>query len=106
VAPGLYPSSSVLDNNNILYPLYLLFFVLGGATSQIGQNDRYQLGLQLTPPRKDIRHNRKGPRPPEAAPATVLTPLQRTTDQGWTEPPGTPDGNVTWFRCLGLTQLA
>ena len=30
---------------------YLLFSVLGGATSQIGQNDRYQLGLQLTPPR-------------------------------------------------------
>ena len=29
-----------------------------------------------------------------------LTPLQLTTDQGWSEPPGTPDGNG----CLGLTR--
>ena len=54
---------------------------VGGATSQIGQNDRYQLGLQLTPPRtpdtavgvRDRQWRRR---------RRYLTPLQRTTDQG------------------------
>ncbi|EJK50127.1 hypothetical protein THAOC_30935, partial [Thalassiosira oceanica] len=30
-----------------------------------------------------------------------LTPLQRTTDRGWTEPPGIPAGNVTQYAALG-----
>ena len=36
VVDGVYPLSFIL---------YLLFFVLGGATSQIGQNDHTNLGF-------------------------------------------------------------
>ena len=81
----------------ILYP-----YVLGGAKLQIDQNDHSlptNLGLlfQLTPPRTSdtavrIRGHRQRRRR-----RRYLTPLQRTTDPGWTEPPGTPDGNVTWY---------
>ena len=91
------------DFFHFLYPfLYLLFFVLGGATLQIGQNDRYRASAHST---KDtsLRHGRKGPRlryHQRRRRRRYLTPLQRTTDQEWTEPPGppgNPDGNVTWY---------
>jgi len=44
-----------IDLSFFLYPLFVILF-LGGATSQIGQNDRYQLGLQKQidlPPKVD-----------------------------------------------------
>ncbi|EJK69468.1 hypothetical protein THAOC_09274 [Thalassiosira oceanica] len=60
----------------------------------------HQLGLQLTPPRMSDavfevrgRQRRRQER--------RLTPLQRTTDRGWTGPPGTPAGNVTRYTALG-----
>ena len=73
----------------LLYPLsFICYLFLGGPTSQIGQNDRYQLGLQLTPPRTSdtavrVRDRQRRRR------RRYLTPLQNAPDQGWTEPPGT-----------------
>ena len=96
----------------ILYPL----FVILCSTRRGYIADRPE---QLLPTwasahsAKDIRHGCKGPRPPEVAPAMVSEALAThhcpgTRDQGWTEPQGTPDGNVTWYvhaACLGLTRL-
>ncbi|EJK52493.1 hypothetical protein THAOC_28220, partial [Thalassiosira oceanica] len=60
----------------------------------------HQLGLQLTPPRTsdaafEVRGRQRRRR------ERRLTPLQRTTDRGWTGPPGTPAGNVTRYAALG-----
>jgi len=61
--------------------LYLLVFVLGGATSQIDQNDRHQLGLQLTLSRTSDTAIRFRDRQRQRQ-RRYLMPLQRTTDQG------------------------
>ncbi|EJK61028.1 hypothetical protein THAOC_18542 [Thalassiosira oceanica] len=60
----------------------------------------HQLGLQLTPPRTsdaafEVRGRQRRRR------ERRLTPLQPTTDRGWTKPPGTPAGNVTRYAALG-----
>ncbi|EJK66664.1 hypothetical protein THAOC_12396 [Thalassiosira oceanica] len=71
------------------------------ATSQIDQND-YQLGLQLTPRRtSDAAFEVQG-RQRRRREQRRLMHLQRTTDRGWTEPPGTAAlGSLD----LGMTSL-
>ncbi|EJK48521.1 hypothetical protein THAOC_32672, partial [Thalassiosira oceanica] len=75
----------------------LIFLFLGGADRP---ERSYLLGLQLTPPRTsgaafEVRGCQRWRR------ERRLTPLQLTTDQGWTEPPGTPAGNATRYAALG-----
>ena len=83
----------------IHYPLFLFLLFLGEATSQIGQNDHTNCVFsQLTLPRTlDAAFEVQGRQ--RRYQERRLLPLQLTTDQGWTEPPGTPAGNVwlVWF---------
>ncbi|EJK67523.1 hypothetical protein THAOC_11426, partial [Thalassiosira oceanica] len=60
----------------------------------------YQLGLQLTPPRtSDTAFEVRGCQ--RRRWKRRLMPLQRTTDQGWTGPPGTPGRKLSGHSAIG-----
>ncbi|EJK63854.1 hypothetical protein THAOC_15466 [Thalassiosira oceanica] len=102
-----YPAEPTAEERNSVQQLKCLAITFDimrkwGARGYIADRPErsHQLGLQLTPPRTsdaafEVRGRQRRRR------ERRLTPLQRTTDRGWTKPPGTPAGNVTRYAALG-----
>ena len=94
-------SRALASYRTFLYPLSFICYSFSGRGYITDRPKRsHQLGLQLTPPRTsdaafEVRGRQRRRR------ERHLTHLQRTTDRGWTEPPGTPAGNVTQYAALG-----